>query len=163
MSYPKIIVVSIFTAIFLGAAITMGVYLDQAIYEFVFSVSGFIQNPFYFIYLITAAVFIFHILLSEKKLAHYMLLIGKFYIFISFIGFIIFGPQTIGSIVSVLNLGLGVISIATGMMLLEYRQLLLVAEIISKRRETSCTVTTLIKNGGFNKATKFRLEQIPAS
>ena len=89
-----------------------------------------------------------------------MFSIGHIYILASFVGFVIFGPQTTGLFISVMNLGLGASSVAVGRLLQEYRQLLIVARIIAKRRETSCTVTTLIKNGGFMKSIKIQMEQI---
>ena len=163
MNYPKIIVTSLFAILFLGATIALGLHLDQFVDIFVFSISNLVQNPFYVIYLITAILFVFLVLFSEKTLARFMFSIGRIYILISLVGFVIFSPQTIGLFVSVMNLGLGVANIIAGKLLQEYRQLLLVERIISKRRETSCTVTTLIKNGGFNKNIKFQIEGMQAS
>ncbi len=168
MNYSKIIVICIFIALFSGAAVVLAFHLNQLVNEFIFdefilSVANLAQNPFYLIYLITAISFAFLILFSERALVQFMLSIGKVYIFASLVGFVIFGPQTTGLFISIMNLGLGVSSVTVGKLLQEYRQLLLVARIIAKRRETSCTVTTLIRNGGFNEAIKFQMEQIPAS
>ena len=163
MNYYKIIVACIFSAVFFIAAIALGFNLNQFVDEFVISVLNLVQNPFKIIYLIISIIFILLILLSENILVQFMFLIGKTLILFSLLGFVIFGPQTIGLFISVMNLGLGVSSIAVGKLLQEYRQLLIVAGIIAKRRETSCTVTTLIKNGGFMKSIKFQMEQIQAS
>ena len=92
-----------------------------------------------------------------------MLSIGKIYILVGLVGFIIFGPQTIGQLVSIVNLGLGISCIAVGWLLQEYQQWLLVSRIITKRRETGCTLIAILKNSGFNKSIKFEMEQIPTS
>ena len=163
LNYPKVIVVCTFVAVFLGAAVILGVYLNQLIDEFIFLVYDLTHNPFYLVYLITAIGFIFLILLSERKLSLFMIAIGKIYILAGLVGFIIFGPQTIGQFVSIVNLGLGISCIAVGWLLQEYRQWLLVSRIITKRRETSCTLIAILKNSGFNKTIKFEMEQIPAN
>ena len=163
LNYPKIIVACTFVAVFLGAAIILGVHLNQLIDEFVLLIYDLTHNPFYLIYLITAIGFIFFILLSERKLAKFMLSIGKIYILTGLVGFIIFGPQTIGQLASIINLGLGISCITVGWLLQEYRQWVLVSRIITKRRETSCTLIAILKNSGFNKTIKFELEQIPAN
>ena len=162
-NHSKIIVSCVFIALFSGAVFILASHLNQFVDEFILSANNLAQNPFYFIYLITAIAFTFLILFSERTLVQFMLSIGKVYILASLVGFVIFGPQTTGLFISIMNLGLGVLSVTAGKLLQEYRQLLLVARIITKRRETSCTVTTLIKNGGFNGAIKFHMEQIPAS
>jgi len=163
LSYLKIVVVCVFVAVFFGAAVALGVHLNQLVDEFTLLVYDLTHNPFYLIYLITAIGFIFFILFSEKKLVQFMFLVGKVYILASLIGFLIFGPQTIGQLVSVMNLGLGISSIVVGWFLQEYQQWLLVSRIITKRRETSCTLVAILKNSGFNETTKFKMEQIPAS
>lgn len=163
LNYPKIIVACIFVAVFIGAAVILGVHLNQLIDEFILLVYDLTHNPFYLIYLITAVGFIFLILLSERKLAQFMLSVGKIYILAGLVGFIIFGPQTIGQLVSIVNLGLGISCITVGWLLQEYRQWFLVSRIIAKRRETSCTLIAILKNSGFNKTIKFEMEQIPAS
>ena len=163
VNYSKIIVICAFITLFSSSVVVLAFHLDQFVDEFILSATNLAQNPFYLIYLVTAIAFTFLILLSESVLVQFMLSIGKIYIFASLVGFVIFGPQTTGLFISVMNLGLGVSSITVGKLLQEYRQSLLVARIIAKRRETSCTVTTLIKNGGFNKAVKFQMEQIPAN
>ena len=163
VNYSKIIVTCIFVAVFSGAVVVLAFHLNQFVDEFILSATNLAQNPFYLIYLITAIAFTFLILFSERTLVQFMLSIGKIYILASLVGFVIFGPQTTGIFISIMNLGLGVLSVTVGKLLQEYRQLLLVARIITKRRETSCTVTTLIKNGGFNESIKFHMEQIPAS
>jgi hypothetical protein len=163
LNYPKVIVACTFVAVFLGAAVILGVHLNQLIDEFIFLAYDLTHNPFYFIYLITAIGFIFLILLSERKLAQFMLSIGKIYILAGLVGFIIFGPQTIGQLVSIVNLGLGISCITVGWLLQEYQQWLLVSRIITKRRETSCTLIAILKNSGFNKSIKFEMEQISAS
>ena len=158
MNYSKIIVTCTFIFLFSAAVIVLAFNLNQFVDEFILSATNLVQNPFYLIYLITAIAFTFLILFSERTLVQFMFLIGKIYILASLVGFVIFGPQTTGLFISIMNLGLGVLSITVGKLLQEYRQLLLVARIIAKRRETSCTVTTLIKNGGFSEAIKFQME-----
>ena len=117
LNYPKVIVACTFVAVFLGAAVILGVHLNQLINEFIFLAydltHNLTHNPFYLIYLITAIGFIFLILLSERKLAQFMLSIGKIYILASLVGFIIFGPHTIGQLVSIVNLGLGVLAVSS--------------------------------------------------
>ena len=163
LNYPKIIVACTFVAIFFGAAVILGIHLNQLIDEFILLVYDLTHNPFYLIYLITAIGFIFLILLSERKLAKFMLSIGKIYILTGLVGFIIFGPETIGQLISIVNFGLGISCITAGWFLQEYRQWIIVSMIITKRRETSCTLIAILKNSGFNKTIKFEMEQIPAS
>ena len=163
VNYSKVIVTHIFIALFSGAVVILAFHLNQFVDEFILSATNLVQIFFYLIYLITAIAFTFLILFSERALVQFMLSIGKIYILASLVGFVIFGPHTTGIFISIMNLGLGVLSITVGKLLQEYRQLLLVVQIITKRRETSCTVTTLIKNGNFNGAIKFHMEQIPAS
>lgn len=98
LNYSKVIVACTFVAVFLGAVVTLGVRLNQLIGEFILRVYDLTHNPFYLIYLITAIGFIFFILLSERKLAQFMLSIGMIYILSGPVGFIIFGPQEIGHI-----------------------------------------------------------------
>ena len=163
LSYPKVIVACVFVLVFLGAAAALGVHLNLLVNEFILLVSDLNHNPFYFIYLITAIGFFFLILMSERKLVRFMFSIGKVYILVGLVGFVIFGPQTTGLLVSIMNLGLGVTSIAVGWVLQEYRQWLLVSHIIAKRRETSCTVVAILKNSGFSQTSGFVLEKIPAN
>ena len=163
-----VIVACIFVAVFLGATVALGLPqnlafpLEQLVDEILLFVSNSAYNPFYFIYITTAIGFIFLTLLSEKILFRFMRSIGKIYILTGFVGIMIFGSQTVGLLVSVMNLGLGLSSISVSWILREYRQWLLVAQIIAKRRETSCTILAIIKNSGF-KTTKFEVELIPAS
>lgn len=163
-----VILVCIFAVVFLGAIAALGLPqsfvfpLDRLADEFLLFVSNSAYNPFYFIYLSTAIGFIFLAILSEKILIQLMRSIGKIYILTGFVGIMIFGSQTVGLLVSVMNLGLGLSSITVSWILREYRQWMLVARIIAKKRETSCTILTIIKNSSFN-TTKFKMEQIPAS
>lgn len=163
-----VIVVFIFGAVFLGVTVALGLPqnlafpLDQLVDEILLFVSNSAYNPFYLIYITTAIGFILLALLSEKILIQFMRSIGKIYILTGFVGIMIFDSQTVGLLVSVMNLGLGLSSIIVSWILREYRQWLLVARIIAKRRETSCTVLAIIKNSGF-KTTKFEMDLIPAS
>lgn len=163
LSYPKVIVACVFVIVFLGAATALGVHLNQLVDEFILLVSDLTHNPFYFIYLITAIGFLFLILMSERKLVQFMFSIGRIYILVGLVGFVIFGPQTTGLLVSIMNIGLGVTSITVSRILQEHRQWRLVSQIIAKRRETSCTLVAILKNSGFNKTPGFEMDQIPAS
>ncbi len=163
-----VILVCIFTVVFLGATAALGLpqsfvfFLDRLTDEILLFVSNSAYNPFYFIYITTAIGFIFLAILSEKILIQIMCSVGKIYVLIGFVGIVIFSSQTVGLLVSVMNFGLGFTSITVSWILREYRQWILVARIIAKKRETSCTILAIIKNSGF-KATKLRMDLIPAS
>lgn len=163
-----VILVCIFAVVFLGATAALGLpqsfvfSLDQLADEIQLFISSSAYNPFYFIYITTAIGFIFLAILSEKILIQFMRSVGKIYILTGFVGIMIFSSQTVGLLVSVMNLILGFSSITLSWILREYRQWMLVARIIAKKRETSCTVLAIIKNSGF-KATKFGMDLIPAS
>lgn len=163
-----VVAVCLFVVVFLGATAALGLPQgfvfspDQLADEFLLFVSNSAYNPFYFIYIITAIVFIFLAILSEKILTQFMRLVGKIYILTGFVGIMIFGSQTVGLLVSVMNLGLGLSSITVSWILREYQQWMLVARIIAKKRETSCTVLAILKNSGFKDA-KYGMELIPAS
>jgi hypothetical protein len=112
-----VVVTCIFVAVFLGATVTLGLPqnlvfpLDQLVDETLLFVSNSVYNPFYFIYISTAIGFIFLALLSEKILIQFMRSIGMIYMLSGFVGIMIFGSQTVGLLVSVMNLGLGFFSI----------------------------------------------------
>ncbi len=138
VDHLTVIVACVFVAVFLGATVALGFPLNQLVDEvdeIIFLVSNSAHNPFYLIYLSTAIGFIFLALLSEKILVQSMRLISKIYILTGLVGFLIFGPQTNGLLVSIINLGLGFFIVAVGWLLQEYRQWLIVERIIAKRRE----------------------------
>ena len=85
----------------------------------------------------------------EKVLVKFMQLIGKVYMVVALIGFAKLGSQVYSEWVSVINLGLGMSFVAAGSILQDYRQRLLVARLIAKRRQPgSYTIMDVIKNNG---------------
>jgi hypothetical protein len=70
---------------------------------------------------------------------------------VALIGFAKLGSQIYSEWVAVINLGLGMSFVAAGSILQDYRQRLLVARLIAKRRQPgSYTIMDVIKNRDFN-------------
>ena len=94
--------------------------------------------------------FVVIVLQYEEVLAKFMRLIGKVYMVMALIGLAKFGSQVYSEWVAVINLGLGMSFVVTGSILQDYRQRLLVARLIAKRRQLgSNTIMDAIKSNGF--------------
>ena len=95
--------------------------------------------------------FVVIVLQYEKVLVRFMQVIGKAYMVMALIGFAKLGSQVYSEWVAVINLGLGMSFVATGSILQDYRQRLLVARLIAKRRQPGrYTIVDVIKNNGLN-------------
>ncbi len=93
--------------------------------------------------------FVVIVLQYEKVLVKFMQLIGKVYMVMALIGFAKLGSQAYSEWVAVINLGLGMSFAVTGSILQDYRQRLLVAQLIAKRRQPgSYIIMDVIKNNG---------------
>lgn len=98
-------------------------------------------------YFASSIGFVVIVLQYEKVLAKFLQLIGKVYMVIALIGFAKLGSQVYSEWVAVINLWLGMSFVLTGSILQDYRQRLLVARLIAKRRQLgSYTIMDVIKS-----------------
>jgi hypothetical protein len=95
------------------------------------------QNIFDFTLLLTAVCIVVATLLGEKASVNFMQVIGKIYMHAALIGFMKIGSQNSREWVSFIYMGLGMSLYVTGLVLSDYRYDLLVAQLISKQRDSN--------------------------
>ena len=147
--YFAIIVAWVFAVVLLGMAVVLAFPSNSLFGGGALFVTNKAQGVLDLAYFAVSIGLVVIALQYEKGLVKFMQLIGKVCMVVALIGFAKLGSQIYSEWVTVINLGLGMSFVAAGSILQDYRQRLLVARLIAKRRQPGrYTIVDVIKNHG---------------